>query len=133
MARKSTWKIGWVDLAVEDASAVKDFYMEVVGWVPDPINKGGYADYNMISPADGAPVASISHTSGPSSTSRPPQWMVYVEVESLEACIRACLENGGSMVTWPKDTGEPGNRMCVVRDPAGAVLALTEYTKPKRS
>ncbi|MGQ0680599.1 MAG: VOC family protein [Actinomycetota bacterium] len=129
MAKKQDgkWKVSWIDLTVDDAARVKEFYMEVVGWAPDPINMGGYADYNMISPADGTPVASISHPRA-TSISMPPQWLVYVEVQNLEASIRSCLELGGSMVSWPKDMVEPGKRWCVVKDPAGAVLALVEKT-----
>lgn len=39
--------IGWLDLTVENADAVRDFYQEVVGWTTSGVDMGGYSDYCM--------------------------------------------------------------------------------------
>ena len=35
------------DLTVENADVGRDFYGEVVGWKHEPVDMGGYDDYNM--------------------------------------------------------------------------------------
>ena len=53
--------ITWVDLTVENASATKDFYREVVGWTVTDVEMGGYNDYCMNEPQTGKTVAGICH------------------------------------------------------------------------
>ena len=45
--------IGWIDLTVPDASNLRDFYAEVAGWRPAPVDMDGYEDW-MMSPAENA-------------------------------------------------------------------------------
>ncbi|HEY9422117.1 MAG TPA: VOC family protein, partial [Thermoanaerobaculia bacterium] len=77
--------IGWIDLTVPNADEVRDFYSQVVGWKPEPVDMGGYSDYNMASP-DGEPKAGVCHTRG-NNASIPPQWMIYIVVEDLDASL----------------------------------------------
>lgn len=114
-------KVSWVDLTVPDAETVRDFYAAVTGWVPDPVSMGDYDDYAMV-PVEGAePVAGICHARG-ENAGLPAQWLVYVNVRDLDESLAACRDNGGAVVAGPKPLG-PG-RFAVIRDPAGAVLAL---------
>ena len=113
----------WRDLTVEDAEGIRDFYAEVVGWGFLPENMGAYEDYNMLSPDSHQRVAGICHARGPNAD-LPPQWLVYVTVADVEAAASRCRALGGEIVTGPKDLG--GGRLCVIRDPAGAVMALWE-------
>jgi len=46
-------------------------------------------------------------------------------VADLDASLTRCLEGGGSVLNGPKGLGGMG-RFAVIRDPAGAVLALYE-------
>ena len=41
-------KVVWRDLTVADASSLKVFYEEVVGWKAEGANMGGYEDFNML-------------------------------------------------------------------------------------
>jgi predicted enzyme related to lactoylglutathione lyase len=111
----------WQDLTVANAERVRDFYAAVVGWRPEPVEMTGYADYNMVSPATGEPAAGICHARG-SNAGLPPQWLLYVVVEDLDASLRAAVASGGSVVDGPRGMGE--QLFAVVRDPAGAHLAL---------
>jgi predicted enzyme related to lactoylglutathione lyase len=57
-----TWEkrmdsIGWVDLTVGDATNLRDFYARVMGWRPEPVDMGGYADFNMCDAGTGVPAA----------------------------------------------------------------------------
>ena len=128
-APKPLGSIAGFDLTVPDADGIRDFYTAVVGWTPDPLDMGGYADYFMKSPETGDPVAGICHARGVNAD-LPPQWLVYITVADLDASVARCVEIGGSQVTAIK--GEPGDdfRYCVIKDPAGAILALMQAPRP---
>jgi predicted enzyme related to lactoylglutathione lyase len=114
--------IGWADLTVPDAERVRDFYAAVTGWVPQPLSMGEYADYVMTTPGTAAPVAGICHARG-ANADLPPVWLVYISVPDLDASLAACRAAGGALVVEPRGVGG-GARYAVIRDPAGAVVAL---------
>jgi hypothetical protein len=126
-SRASIGSIGWADLTVEDADAVKSFYKEVVGWQTSDLDMGGYSDYCMNEPSTGKPVVGICHARG-ENASLPPQWLIYVTVEDLEKSISKCVELGGEIIAGPRAYGNQG-RYCVFRDPSGAVAALYEMNR----
>jgi hypothetical protein len=113
--------IGWVDLTVPDAESLQAFYAQVVGWAPQPLSMGDYADYVMTSAETGAGVAGICHRRGPNQEI-PPVWLVYIIVEDLDKSLGKCRELGGEVLVGPKEVG--GGRFAVIRDPAGVVSAL---------
>ncbi len=114
--------IGWTDLTVDNAEEIRNFYSEVVGWKADPVDMGGYNDFNMTPPASGEPVAGVCHAKG-SNTGLPTQWIMYVTVEDIERSAGRCEQLGGKILDGP--TGSRGkDRTCVIQDPAGAVMAL---------
>jgi len=113
--------IGWQDLTVPNAEAVRDFYQTVVGWKTEPVDMGEYSDFSLIPPDGSSGVAGICHARG-SNADIPPQWLLYFVVEDLEASVAATEKGGGEVVVAPR--GLAGGRFCVIRDPAGAVCAL---------
>lgn len=115
--------IGWRDLTVENAEEVRHFYTQVVGWETAPHDMGDYNDYDVRIPATGETAAGICHARG-SNANVPPQWLLYVMVESVAASAAKCLELGGAVVDGPRTMG--GIPFCVIQDPAGAVIALME-------
>lgn len=112
----------WRDLTVENADDLRDFYTAVAGWTAIPVSMGDYDDYDMRDQS-GRSVAGICHAKG-SNAKMPPQWLVYVMVEDTKLAAQTALEKGGQILDGPRDMG--GGRMCVVKDPAGAVIALFE-------
>lgn len=112
--------VAWRDLTVEDASGVRDFYEAVVGWGHQEVSMDGYADYAMTD-GQGEVVAGVCHARG-TNADLPPAWLLYVAVDDLDAALEAVARGGGSVVAPARGMG--GGRMAVVRDPAGAVLAL---------
>jgi diazepam-binding inhibitor (GABA receptor modulating acyl-CoA-binding protein) len=48
-------QIGWIDLTVPDAPALRDFYQGVTGWTPSPVEMGGYQDFCMHPPGEPQP------------------------------------------------------------------------------
>jgi predicted enzyme related to lactoylglutathione lyase len=123
MSKLQPGSIGWIDLTVTDAGAIRDFYSAVTGWTHEPVDMGGYADFAMM-PADGDPVAGICHARG-GNAALPAQWMIYIVVDDLDAALEVTTARGGSIVRATREMGSAG-RYAVIRDPAGAVAALFE-------
>lgn len=114
--------IGWIDLTVEDADGLRDFYASVAGWTPEDVSMGDYSDYVMKAQGIDRGVAGICHARGPNSD-LPPQWLIYITVEDIDLSISNCLAGGGKVISGPKNHGDQW-RYCVIRDPAGAAVAL---------
>lgn len=112
--------IAWMDLTVDDAGKIRDFYSEVTGWKPEPVPMGDYQDFNMTLAATGEPVAGVCHARG-GNREIPAAWMAYIVVEDLERSVARAKELGGEVVVPPR--GKQA-RFCIIRDPAGAVVAL---------
>ena len=83
---------------------------------------GDYDDYNMVAPSTEKPAAGICHARG-ENAKIPPQWMVYVVVKDLEEKHRTCQKTGGER------GGEAGKTMCIILDPAGAVMGIMQAEK----
>lgn len=118
--------VGWIDLTVEDAPEIRDFYASVTGWQASPVSMGDYDDFNMSAPASGEPKAGICHAKG-GNADLPAQWLIYITVEDADASAAKCQELGGRVLAGPKNMGEMG-RYCVIQDPAGAVAALFAFS-----
>ncbi len=116
--------IGWMDLTVENADTVREFYSQVVGWKSTSLNMGDYEDYCMAEPGTDKTVSGICHARG-GNTGFPPVWLIYINVADLNQSLARCAELGGEAVT-PIRTYAGHGRYCVIRDPAGAFAALFE-------
>jgi len=119
---KNLGMVVWQDLTVKDVETVRDFYSKVVGWQFNNHDMGGYHDHDVLD-SEGNIVAGICHARG-SNASVPPQWLLYVTVASVEKAADACLSNGGEILDGPRLMGK--QPFCIIKDPAGAVLALIE-------
>lgn len=117
-----TGSIIWADLTIPDATVVKDFYSNIIGWKPAPVSMGDYNDFSMNSPESGRTMAGICHSRGVNAD-LPPQWLIYFTVNDVDKSALLCSENGGKVIAGPKNMGKFG-RFCVIQDPAGAVAAL---------
>jgi predicted enzyme related to lactoylglutathione lyase len=115
--------IGWCDLTVPDADAVRDFYSEVVGFTVEGFDMGGYSDYVLQQPESSAPAAGVCWARG-ANAGLPAVWLVYFVVESLDRSLARVKSSGGTVLRAPTRGGN--GVYAVVRDPAGAVCALFE-------
>lgn len=113
-------RIGWIDLTIEDANEIRDFYEQVAGWTSSPVEMGGYSDFNMLG-SDKQAVAGICHARG-ENADLPAQWLIYITVADLDQGVAACERLGGAVLSPARQAG--GGRCAVVRDPAGACVAL---------
>ena len=119
-----TGKIGWLDLTVENAEEIRDFYQSVVGWDTSAVSLGDYDDFCVHPPGDENPIGGICHKRGANS-SMPSQWMVYITVDDLDKSMEECERRGGNIVVRDRDMG-PYGRLSVLQDPAGAFLAIIQ-------
>ena len=114
-------RIEWLDLTVDNAEGIKNFYCNVVGWKSTDVDMGSYADFNINLPDGGDTIAGVCHARG-SNANIPSQWLVYVRVASVAESAQECEKRGGKVLDGPRRMG--GANFCVIQDPAGAVLAL---------
>jgi predicted enzyme related to lactoylglutathione lyase len=61
--------------------------------------------------------------SGPNAN-LPPQWLLYVVVADLEQSVATATREGGTIIDGPRAAS--WGRICVVKDPTGAFVALYE-------
>ena len=119
-------RIGWLDISVPDADALRDFYAGVVGWSSSEHDMGGYSDFVMMRSGDEA-VGGICHARG-SNADLPPVWLPYFTVVDLDASLERARAGGGESIGDIRQAGSWG-RFCVIRDPAGAACALFEQAE----
>jgi predicted enzyme related to lactoylglutathione lyase len=113
--------VGWVDLTVDNAPEIRDFYRAVMGWEYREVQMDeGYADYSMTT-MEGQDVTGICHARGPNE-GLPAQWLVYFTVADLDLAISEVRARGGALLRAPFEMD--AGRYAVIRDPAGAVCAL---------
>lgn len=115
--------IGWIDLTVTNATAVRDFYAHVANWDSSEVDMGDYRDYCMLPSGSPEPVAGICHALG-ENADLPPQWLMYITVADVAESLAQCESNGGEIVRPIREMGSA--KMAVIRDPAGAVCALIQ-------
>lgn len=120
--------VTWTDLTVPDATAVSAFYAAVVGWKAVSLDMGGYNDFCMNAPTSDKTMAGVCHARG-FNADLPPQWLIYITVADLNTSLRQCRKLGGKVLRKTRSLGE--GRYTVIQDPAGAVAALFEPTRPK--
>lgn len=114
-------RVEWLDLTVNDATSVRNFYKSVVGWTSSDVPMGNYEDFNMNAPGTQDTVAGICHARG-INNNLPTQWLVYVRVASVADSAALCTKLGGKVLDGPKRMG--GQFFCTIQDPVGAVMAL---------
>ncbi len=114
--------IGWIDLTVPDAEAIRDFYGDVVGWKHESVDMGGYSDFCMTEPDSGKQVVGVCHARA-GNAYLPPQWMIYFMVADLDASLAKVVERGGKKLGEIRKMG-PQDRYCAIQDPAGAFCVL---------
>ena len=119
MDKPKIGSMGWMDIAVPDATALKDFYANVVGWTPKALSMGDYDDYAMKS--DDFTVG-ICHAKG-SNAYLPPVWMPYFVVADLDVALAEADKRGAKRLGEVRSYG-PTARYCAIQDPQGAYCVL---------
>ncbi|RPD41365.1 VOC family protein [Chitinophaga barathri] len=121
MDKKPGTLIG-LDLTVNDAETVSQFYHKVIGWEIGAQKMGDYEDYFMKNPDTGDIIAGICHARG-GNKDLPPVWLAYIQVADLDASLAQVEKLGGKIMSEKKKAGEMGSYV-LVQDPAGAFFML---------
>ncbi len=111
----------WLDLTVDDAVSVRDFYASVVGFETSTVDMGDWQDFCLHPPNDDTPVAGVCHKRG-GNKDQPGGWMPYFTVADLKASLAEVTARGGRQVTTVRNAGN--DQFCVIADPSGAMCAL---------
>jgi uncharacterized protein len=118
----------WVELATSDQTAAKKFYGALFGWTPND-SPMGPGEFYTIFKLDGRDAAA-GYTLRPDQVAQhvPPHWMLYIQVDSVDASATKVPQLGGKTVVAPFDVMDAG-RMAVIQDPTGAYFCLWQPTK----
>jgi predicted enzyme related to lactoylglutathione lyase len=121
---KTIGAISWMDLTVENADDIRDFYKTVTGWESMDVDMGEYNDYCMLSPEDNQVRSGICNARGVNADI-PPMWIMYINVANLDESLSAAISHGGQLVSGPRNMGT--SKYCIIKDPAGAVVGLFQH------
>jgi len=123
MYSKAPGGISWIDLTIDNATEIKDFYAKVVGLdaMGQSMADGEYEDYVMTTSEDPEFAVGICHAKGPNQE-LPPQWLMYFNVSDVEQALQECVKMGGTVIKPMTDMGS--FEMGVIKDPAGAVAGV---------
>lgn len=117
--------IRWLDLTVSDASAIRDFYKEVVGWSVEEVETdvGGdrHVDHKMLD-GDGTPVVGICHERGVTG-GLPPVWIMYLPVGNFSESLSRVEEKGGKVI-YVKQGRDGEHVSATIQDPVGVYFGL---------
>lgn len=108
-------QVGWIDLTVDKAEELRDFYASVIGWTPSPVDMDGYFDYSMKDP-HGDDVAGVCHPNKWSVPETLGRWIPYFVVADMDASLAKCADLGGKVLTAPTPTARvSGARFRIAR------------------
>lgn len=115
------WPAGspsWVDLAVPDIAAARQFYGAVLGWefADSGPEYGGYVTCSR----NGATTAGLSPLFAPG---MPVAWTLYIASDDAAATAAAVADAGGTVAFGPIDVMGQGT-MAVAADPTGAAFGI---------
>jgi hypothetical protein len=96
-------QIGWIDLTVPDAVAVRDFHRSVTGWSPSPVDLGGYNDFRMTPTGAADSVAENWHARGPNAGLPRCGWFISpwsIWMKASPAASRSVARFSGRRNPW---------------------------------
>jgi hypothetical protein len=111
---------GWHELVTNDAAKAAKFYSELFGWKGSA--KKGKDGIYMIMTQGSQQVCGIKEMPEEFDDA-PPHWLIYFNVKDCDKAMGKVEELGGSVFHKPLSIPSIG-QYTVVRDPAGAVVAL---------
>ncbi|MEV6977650.1 VOC family protein [Kitasatospora sp. NPDC093806] len=110
----------WNELNTTDTDAAGRFYQQALGLRPATIQ--GMEGFYSLNVGDHT-VGGMQPVAGYLAPGTPAHWMTYFSVDDTDSTVDALVKAGGSVIQPPFDM--QAGRMAVVRDPQGAVFALT--------
>jgi uncharacterized protein len=115
----------WHELATSDAQAALSFYSELFGWSRGPAHDMGPAGTYQLIEHGGAQVGGAYKLMD---ASKPPQWLTYISVGSVDKAAAAAKAAGGRVTQGPMEV-PGGSRIAQILDPQGGAFAVHEPAK----
>ena len=112
----------WNELITGDVEKAKAFFAQAVGWSASPMPMPGGHVY-WVFEQDGKPAAGVVSLEALGLTGMPPSWFSYLEVDDVDARLKAVEAAGGKVTRPPWDIPNIG-RIAVIQDPTGAHLGI---------
>ena len=111
---------GWAELNARGLDKALPFYEQAFGWAPKSVgsDEQPYTEFQLA----GRSIAGASEMSPVFPAQVPSHWLVYFNVDDVDAAFRTAVEAGGRELVGPMDF--PGGRMAIVSDPEGASFGL---------
>ena len=111
----------WNELDTPDQKKCGEFYCKLIGWTKKEIDTGPMGTYTIFQ-HDGKDVAGMMNPTGPIDV---PRWSAYIAVDNVDECASKVEDLGGRILVKPHDIPDVG-RVCMLSDPAGAVICLMQ-------
>ncbi len=115
----------WHELATSDAQAALSFYSELFGWSRGPAHDMGPAGSYQLIEHGGTQVGGAYKLMD---ASKPPQWLTYISVTSVDKAAAAAKAAGGRVTQGPMEV-PGGSRIAQILDPQGGAFAVHEPAK----
>jgi predicted enzyme related to lactoylglutathione lyase len=119
----------WHELTTTDHVAAFDFYSKLLGWEKtSEMDMGPGGTYQMFGEkANSRPYGGM-YNFMPEMPPMPPNWLPYVRVTGLDACVERVRKLGGQVLNGPMEV-PGGDRIAQCMDPQGAAFAVHEVAK----
>ncbi|MEI8294959.1 MAG: VOC family protein [Alphaproteobacteria bacterium] len=115
----------WNELLTPDTKKAKEFYGNLLGWIPQEKSVGDMTYTTFMS--QDKPVAGMLQC--PEGESHiPPHWMSYIYVEDLQATLEKAKTLGADIVR-PITVIEGMGSFAVIKDPTGAYISLWQSSE----
>jgi uncharacterized protein len=112
----------WHELATSDPQGALAFYSELFGWSRGPAHDMGPGGIYQIVEHGGAQVGGIYKMMD---ASKPPHWLTYIQVASVDRAAAAAKAAGGRVTQGPMEV-PGGSRIAQILDPQGGAFAVHE-------
>jgi uncharacterized protein len=112
----------WHELATSDEHAALSFYSELFGWSRGPAHDMGPAGTYQLIEHGGAQVGGAYKLMD---ASKPPHWLTYIQVTSVDKAAAAAKAAGGRVTQGPMEV-PGGSRIAQILDPQGGAFAVHE-------
>ncbi|HEU4884448.1 MAG TPA: SRPBCC domain-containing protein [Longimicrobium sp.] len=117
--------IGWRELHTADHDGVWPFYRDLFGWKEvSTMDMGASGTYRVFRhPADPDDAFLGGTFDGAALESKPPHWLYYINVDSMDGALARIREHGGTLLAGPMPV-PGGGQSAHCTDPQGARFAI---------
>jgi len=115
----------WHELATSDQQGALAFYSELFGWSRGPAHEMGPDGTYQLVEHGGSQVAGVHKLMD---TSKPPRWLTYITVASVDRAAAAAKAAGGKVTQGPMEV-PGGSRVAQILDPQGGAFAVHELAR----